>query len=88
MLCPTCKRDEVAEGKIRDAQVKRLPAHVSLFREHPEEARNVLRGYDIDPDSLDENLQLKKAPASSSAAPQPKATHRFNPDTGKIEALP
>jgi hypothetical protein len=76
------ERDIAAKG-IRDTQIQRLPRHKDTIEKYPEaKARVEAAGLDLT--NFDENLRPKKTAAPVAA---PKATHRFNPETGKIEAI-
>lgn len=84
----TIKRERnVAADNIRKTQIQRLPAHKTAFQSHPDEAKAVLQAFGIDPEGLDDNLRPKEAKTPGTSPGQPKATHRFNPATGQIEAI-
>lgn len=75
------------EKQIKDTQKSRLGAFEPTHRLFPDSYNSILQNYGLDPTKvkngryIEDQMQAAPAPASG------PATHRWNPQTGKVEAF-
>lgn len=61
LMGETAAREKaIAEGQIQSIQASRLPKYNQFRKEHPGEYANILAGYGLDANDIDEKGQLKK----------------------------
>lgn len=86
-MAELAKREQtVAQQAMSKSRLQRLGRHAQLIKSNPDDVAPILTDYGIEI-GADGKPTLAGQPAPTEA-PAQKATHRYNPATGKIESVP